>query len=157
MSAIASQLTSLTIVYSIVYSDAVQRNHQSSASLAFVWGIHRGSVNSPHKGPVTRKMFPFDDVIMAAVLLVNHTCEFMWTRAIKIYHFLWEGHFLGAIESIWCRISPPKLPKNILQTLSTPTLDLTLEVLAQCTGIVSKANRLFTCSGHRFLWYFIVC
>ena len=46
------------------YSDADQRKHQSSASLAFVWGIHRGSVNSPHKWPVTRKMFPFDDVIM---------------------------------------------------------------------------------------------
>ena len=29
-----------------------------------MWGIHRGPVNSPHKGPVTRKMFPFDDVIM---------------------------------------------------------------------------------------------
>ena len=64
MSLIASQITSLTIVYSIVYSDADQRNHQSSASLAFVWGIHRGPVNSPHKWPVTRKMFPFDDVIM---------------------------------------------------------------------------------------------
>ena len=48
----------------IVYSDADQRNRQSSASLAFVWGIHRGPVNSPHKWPVTRKMFPFDDVIM---------------------------------------------------------------------------------------------
>ena len=60
----ASQITSLTIVYSIVYSDADQRKHQSSASLAFVWGIHRGPVNSPHKWPVTRKMFPFDDVIM---------------------------------------------------------------------------------------------
>ena len=60
----ASQITSLTIVYSTVYSDADQRKHQSSAQLAFVWGIHRGSVNSPHKGPVTRKMFPFDDVIM---------------------------------------------------------------------------------------------
>ena len=41
-----------------------QRKHQSSTSLAFVWGIHRGPVNSPHKWPVTRKMFPFDDVIM---------------------------------------------------------------------------------------------
>ena len=37
----------------------------SSASLAFVRGIHRWPVNSPHKGPVTRKMFPFDDVMMA--------------------------------------------------------------------------------------------
>ena len=64
MGAIESQITSLTIVYSTVYSDANQRKHQSSASLAFVWGIHRGPVNSPHKWPVTRKMFHFDDVIM---------------------------------------------------------------------------------------------
>ena len=64
MSLIASQITSLTIVYSTVYSDADQRKYQSSASLAFVRGIHRGPVNSPQKGPVRRKMFPFDDVIM---------------------------------------------------------------------------------------------
>ena len=64
MGAIASQITSLTIVYSTVYSDADQGKHQSSASLAFEWLIHRGPVNSPHKWPVTRKMFPLDDVIM---------------------------------------------------------------------------------------------
>ena len=64
MSTIASQITSLTIVHSTVYSGADQRKHQSSASLAFVRGIHRGPVNSSHKGPVTRKTFPFDDVIM---------------------------------------------------------------------------------------------
>ena len=58
------QITSLTIVYSTVYSDADQRKHQSSALLAFVRGIHRWPVNSPHKWPVSRKMFPFDDVIM---------------------------------------------------------------------------------------------
>ena len=62
--AMAFQITSLTIVYSTVYSGADQRKHQSSTSLAFVRGIHRWPVNSPHKGPVTRKMFPFDDVIM---------------------------------------------------------------------------------------------
>ena len=51
MSVMVSQITSLTIVYSPVYSGADQRKHrkhQSSASLAFVWGIHRGPVNSPH-------------------------------------------------------------------------------------------------------------
>ena len=64
MSAIASQITTLAIVYSTVYSDADQRKHRSSASLAFVRWIHRGLVKSPHKGPVTRKMFPIDDVIM---------------------------------------------------------------------------------------------
>ena len=64
MGMIESRITSLTIVYSTIYSDADQRKHQSSASLAFVWGIHHGPVNSPHKWPVTWKMFPFDDVIM---------------------------------------------------------------------------------------------
>ena len=54
---IASQITSLPIVYSIVYSDADQRKHESSASLAFA-----------HKWPVRRKMFPFDDVIMETII-----------------------------------------------------------------------------------------
>ena len=64
MGTLASQITSLATVYSIVYYDADQRKHQSSASPAFVRGIHRWLVNSPHKGPVTRKMFLFDYVIM---------------------------------------------------------------------------------------------
>ena len=63
MSTIASLITSITIVYLTVYSDEDQRKHQSPASLAFVRGIHRRPVNSPHKWPVTREMFPFDDVI----------------------------------------------------------------------------------------------
>ena len=64
MGAMASQITSLIIVYSTVYSGADQRKHQSSTSLAFVRAIQRWPVNSPHKWPVPRKMFPFDDVIM---------------------------------------------------------------------------------------------
>ena len=64
MAAIASQITSLFIVYSTVYSGVHQRKHQSSTSLAIVPGIHRWPVNSPHKWPVTRRMFPSDDVIM---------------------------------------------------------------------------------------------
>ena len=68
MSPMASQITRLTVVYSSVYSGADQRKHQSSASLAFVRGIHRWPVNSPYKGPVRRKMFPFDDVIMSHAL-----------------------------------------------------------------------------------------
>ena len=55
--------------HSTVYSGPEQRKNQSFASLAFVRGIHRSPVNSPHKGPVTRKMFPFDDVIMIPQLI----------------------------------------------------------------------------------------
>ena len=61
--AMASQITSLTIVYSTVYSGA-DKKHQSSGSLALVWERHRWPVNSPHKWPIKRKMYPFDDVIM---------------------------------------------------------------------------------------------
>ena len=64
MDTMASQITSLTIVYSTVYSGADQRKYLSSESLAFVRGIHRWPVNSPHKEPVMRKLFPFDEVIM---------------------------------------------------------------------------------------------
>ena len=64
MNAMAPQITGVWIVYSTVHSGADQRKHQSTASLAIVRGIHLGPVNSPHKGSITRKMFPFDDVIM---------------------------------------------------------------------------------------------
>ena len=66
-------ITSLTIVYRTIYSGTDQRKHQSSASLAFLRGIHRWPVNSPHKRPVTRKMFTFDDVIMVVWLLLRET------------------------------------------------------------------------------------
>ena len=72
MSKMASQITSLTIVYSTVYLSADLRKHQSSAPLAFALGIHREPVNSPHKWPVTRKMFPFDDVIMCQCYSKDH-------------------------------------------------------------------------------------
>ena len=52
--------------HSTVYSGADQRKRQSSVSLAFWRGIHRG----PHKWPVTRKMFPFDDVIMCLLFCI---------------------------------------------------------------------------------------
>ena len=86
MGAIASQITSLTTVYSKVYSDADQRKHQSSASLVFVRWIHRWPVYSPHKWPVRREMFPFDDAIMelmgsAQVIILSGSG--FWVRSTK--------------------------------------------------------------------------
>ena len=62
MSTMASQIIRVTIVHSTVCSGADERKDQRS--LAFVRGTHMWPVNSPHRGPVTRKMFPCDDVIM---------------------------------------------------------------------------------------------
>ena len=64
MKAIASQITGVSIVYSTVYSGTYQRKYQSFASLTVVNGNSTVTVNSPHKGPVTRTMLPFDYVIM---------------------------------------------------------------------------------------------
>ena len=98
MDSIASQITSLTIVYPTVHSDADQSKHQSSASLAFVWEIHRWPVNFPHKWPVTRKMFPFDDVIMEydqlymlherSIMHVVYTLELTINAKYLSWHFL---------------------------------------------------------------------
>ena len=98
MSAMASQITGASIVSSTVCSGADQRKHQSSASLAFVGGIHRWPVNSSRKGPAKWKMFPFDDFIM------NMRNELSWDW---IFMFEYEhrgnrrrGPYLGrALES----------------------------------------------------------
>ena len=68
MSAMASQITGVSIVYLAVSSGADQMRYQSCASLAFLRGIHQWQYNSPHKVPVTRKIFPFDDIIMKSPL-----------------------------------------------------------------------------------------
>ena len=83
MSATASQITSLTIVYSTVYS---RRRSKKTSKLRvtgfFVMGIHRWPVNSPHKGQVMRKMFPFDDVFMNWVIYECQPTSFLGTMDI---------------------------------------------------------------------------
>ena len=86
MGTIASQITSLTIVYSTIYSGADQRKHQSSASLAFVWGIHRGPVQFSAQMASNAEMFPFDDVIM-----------WCWSRNIPGY--LGQYHGCMAVDA----------------------------------------------------------
>ena len=111
MGAIASQITSLTIAYSTVYSGADQRKYQSSASPAFVRGTHRWPVNSPHKRPVTRKMFPFDDVIMM------HS----WTDLVIITQydsFKYSNHEQHILWPQWRRVLCQPLSKTMWVLLS---------------------------------------
>ena len=117
MGAIASQITSLMIVYSIIYSDADQRKHQSSASLAFVWGIHLWPVNSSHKEPVTRKMFSFDDVIMHTfqnVAIKNIHWEVMVCK-----HFPHCWTFWGGKPPVTCGFSPQRVKRSFDFPVST--------------------------------------
>ena len=111
MSAMASQITSLTIVYSTVYSGTDQRKRQSSASLPFVRGIHRWPVNSPHKGLVTRKIFPYGDVIMFLRQRVSSCVYFMSPfNSFDILGITSES-FLALVShvriSILVRVNPP--------------------------------------------------
>ena len=91
MKTMASQITSFTIVCSNGYSGADQRKHRSSASLAFVSGIHRWPMNSPQKGPVTRKLFPFD-VVIVGILEECHIKYAIWFCCVLLsldYIFAW--------------------------------------------------------------------
>ena len=96
MGTLASQITCLT-----VYSGADQRKYQSSASLAFVRRIHRSPVNSPHKGPVTRKMLPFDDVIRG-----NFQRHF---NDKYLNHFLWN----------WSRVNATRPRRRLIRYIGS--------------------------------------
>ena len=77
MSTIASKITGVSMAHSTVCSYGYQRKRQSAASLAFVRGIHLWPMNSLHKRQVSRKMFPFNDIIMSPCTV---RCSETYTR-----------------------------------------------------------------------------
>ena len=131
MSPMASHITSLTIVYSIVYSITDRRKHQSSASLAFVRGIHWWPVNSPYKGPVTRKMFPFDNVIMI-----------WWPFAIYVLLMItsWYGNAFLITGPLW-RASIESPHKRTIMWNFSHTFVIDLNKLS--TNQLSSGNSLW--------------
>ena len=136
MSTMASQIISLTIVYSTVYSRRRSKKHQSSASLEFVRAIHRWPVNSPHKGPVTRKMFPFDDVIMK-----------MWYRSMLFICILLFPRWNMSTNS-WLHFHPVTIfiIRHTLFFIALLNMDLISEVYFQINNISNSA--LLSCSFH---------
>ena len=119
--AMASQITSLTIVYWAVYSSDDRRKHQSSASLAFQRGIHRRPVNSPHKWAVTRKMFPFNDVIMVlfCFVLLRLYCDLLvnsrdWFIYNQQHYFTGTEMFGNSLRWQWS--NPQIFGLNLLVT-----------------------------------------
>ena len=177
----ASQITSLTIVYSIVCSGVDQRNHQSSASLAFVRGIHWWPVNSPHKKLVTRKMFPFDDVIMNKNIVKEGTeyrydphyfhrdgevwlicCEF---RVCTMF-YIWRFMLYTTIFYIWRSITKPfgMCPFKLLNSIYTYvrfSKNVMIETVKKWQMTITK-SQVITCpvtcgtknlSIHKLRWY----
>ena len=148
MSAIAYQITGVSIVYSRVCSDADQRLHQSSASLAFVRGIHLGPVNSPHKRPVTPKKFPFDDVIMAVcTALICHIYLIISFLLVSTdYRRLANFTVLVGENSNWrlndhCYSQLPPVPKGA--TVEYPCEKLRLGHLVSINKTASADDGLF--------------
>ena len=141
MGTIASQITSLAIVYSTVHSDADQRKHRSSASLAIAWGIHRGPVNSAHKWPVTRKMF--HDITNSS----NNGIGTLWSCEKSRIDNWWQW-ILNSISSnslfskeVWIDILRKYNQIGLQITCSTPILHPVTEcVLLNCRKIYLARN-----------------
>ena len=120
MSTMASQITSLKLLYSSVYSGADQRKHKSSASLAFVRGIHRWPVNSPHKGLVTRKAFSFDYVIIPQLY-----SEVIWASWRLRPPIVTVGESIGdpAPDNNWL---------NVFKSIINTSLSYSIAMIALC-------------------------
>ena len=143
--AIAFQITSLTIVYSIVYSDADQRKHQSCASLAFVRGIHRGPMNSPHKWPVTRKLFPFDDVIMTYISTSVIIRDGLWRVTIRV-QIAYCHQMIKWNMKLDDSVRAPRAPIGLAHISQQSNLNIKYEILKY---VWSLSSYLFMfCASH---------
>ena len=94
MSVMASQIIGVSIVSSIVCPGVDERRHQSSASLAFVRGIHRWPTDSPHKGLVTRKM----------------SMTSSWTKMVSNTQKLIQMRLPIAYWSLFCQVDHARMP-----------------------------------------------
>ena len=130
MTTVAFQITSRTIVYSIVYSGADQRKHQSSASLAFVRRIHRGRWIPRTKGQLRGKCFHLmtsscnarHGVLDSGDLITsNHglsTLDVQWVAQISSESRFWLDNRLFNSLSIW-NVSAPLIRWHHLNLFHT--------------------------------------
>ena len=152
MSAMASQITNLTIAYSSVYSEAGQRKHQRSASLAFVRGIHWWPVNSPHKGPLTRKCFH----LMTSSCIEILCCSDMY-KILILYHWLRIRIEVRAKQNFH-RILNAMQKKNVREMGLTSTEHVPwYKTSSGCTKLEwFRFKMMFPNEGSRMLWTVIV-
>ena len=130
MITIASQITSLTVVYSTVYSDADQRKHQSSASLAFVWGIHRDRWIPRTKGQLRGKYFhlmtsSWSKIRFIIVRSLFELCLFFIIRSEWYFQIIdWATQNNDVTWASWCVKSPAiqQFVKPFVQTCITENI-----------------------------------
>ena len=125
MTTMSSQITSLTVVCSTVYLDADQRKHQSSASLAFVWGIHRDRWIPRTKGQLRGKCF--------------HLMTSSWTCVVFCLCFLkWlhRSHGPKSLGLFWN--APYCFPSDAL--LTSPWISVNDIVTSHVNTIVTSLN-----------------
>ena len=152
MSTMASQITGVSVVYPIVYSCPDQRKLQSPASLTFVRGIHRGPVNPPHKGPVTRKMFPLDDVIMLCgdgKWRINNSISIRPSKRFRIHFTLGRSGKLSKQAALWKGLSKLMVNAHFLMQFNRWQVDGTWwNTYAKLEHDVIIFNFFFVCLGH---------
>ena len=135
-----SVMTGVRIVYSTPCSGVNQRKPQSSASLTCVKGIHQWLGNSPREGPVTRKMFPFDDVVIlvSSLMLFWTSC---WTyTVVERFQTPWRSYDV---------IVPVRRTSELGLTASAPLL-LWWEFSFY---LVFKSSQSYSC-GNVFMYQF---
>ena len=138
MGTMASQITGDPIVCLTVSSAADQRKHQRSASLAFVRGRHRWLVNSPQKGPVTRKMFQFDDIISK---ILNTHCRIQVRSKCRV--FMSSNSDLGSVYP--CRgwiICIPVSKLNTEPVIRSRFTTLSSKIYGNCSMLIDLTKRL---------------
>ena len=149
MSAMTSQITSVSIIYSVVCSGANQRKRQSSASLAFVRRIHRWPVTSPHKESVLRKnvftWWRHHDLSRAycvdAALTLSVWCQWIpslnqWARNLATRHEVRDGSILHPPHSL-CSLPTLGEKFSYFSRLRShhKTVTFTIAIIASCNGL----------------------
>ena len=118
MTTMASQITSLTLVYSTVYSDADQRKHQSSASLVFVWGIHRDRWIPHTKGQLRGFFFH----LMTSSCLAIHASK--WIPFWGFISGLYYKPSMLVYESVWDKqLRPPPTVMLFIKSFMEPNIN----------------------------------
>ena len=154
MGVMAPQITGLRIVYSIVHLGADQRKYRSSASLAFVWGIHRWPVNSPHKWPVTpTKMQGYIQLLIASIFNWLWSCEKSPIYLASIGPQVWYWNRLSVFRGtpvdgepisdivLFPQLCPPENRGHLLNFVSRTLYSIdTLKKETNCIQLWSRAH-----------------